>query len=106
MKTSPAHLLIRPIVAKRRHRTWSTLPVTDLTWLIISESCGIGLRAISQEMPKVSLLDKSFAIINLGLQSHLPRANDLMNIWQQNYLMGASGCPHPAVFVLYVHVIS
>ena len=40
-------------------------------------SCGIHLRAISQEMFQSSFLDISLEITNSRLHVHLPGANDL-----------------------------
>ena len=39
--------------------------------------CGINLRAISQEMLKMYILDTSLKIINLRPQPHTPVANEL-----------------------------
>ena len=41
------------------------------------KSCGIHLRAISQEMLKTSILDKHMKIYNLQLQPHLVGTNEL-----------------------------
>ena len=50
--------------------------------------CGINLRAISQGILKISILDTSFNITNLLLQPHLPEANELM-------VLKASWMPYP-----------
>ena len=55
------------------------LPETMLTnhqW-----SFGIHLRTISQEMPKISILDMSLKITNWRLQSHFPWARELTYDW-------------------------
>ena len=69
------------------HRTWSTLVQVMACWhqiiictnvdLSSMRSCGIHLRAISQERLKISMLDISLKIINLILQPHLPGNNEL-----------------------------
>ena len=41
-------------------------------------SCDIHMRAISYEMLKISILDKSMRIINLRSQPHLPGANEFI----------------------------
>ena len=44
-------------------------------------SCGIHLRPFSGEMLKISIMERSLKITNLGLQAHIPRANELNTFW-------------------------
>ena len=63
--------------------------------LIISEghNCGIHLRAISQEMLKIHILDMDVPITNLRLWPHLPGANEF-NHWGQVTHIGITKLGH------------
>ena len=62
------------------HQTWTNVDYSS------ARSCGIHLRAISQQMPKISIVDVSSKITNLRLQQNLPGASDLIQSLSKCYL--------------------
>ena len=71
-------------------------------WLFSVRSCGLHMRAISQEILNIFILDMSLKITNIGLQPHLSGANELSHsgltimvsqfmviiIWNNGFLPG------------------
>ena len=60
-------------------------------------SCGIHLKAISQEMIKISILEMSLQITNLRSQLYLPGVNELFQldaVWHATVGRSTDGSVH------------